>query len=120
MSFMVVLVVDDIEKCPEVLDAWETAGVPGVTIIKSTGLGRIRKTGLRDDLPLFPNLSDLLEEEEVQHRTLISVVESQELVDRLVQGAERVIGDLDEPNTGFMFVVPVSQVFGYGKHRASR
>jgi nitrogen regulatory protein PII len=119
MSYMVVLVVDDIEQCPAVLDAWEEVGVSGVTILASTGLGRIRKAGLRDDLPLMPNLSDLLENEEIQHRTLISVVDSQEIVDQMLSAVEKVIGDLDNPNTGFMFVVPVSQVFGFGKYRTA-
>jgi len=120
MNYMVVLVVDDVEQCPAVLEAWENLGVPGATIFSSTGLGRVRKAGLRDDIPLLPNLHDLLGEEEVQHRTIFSVVETQEMVDQMVKQVETIIGDLDDPNTGFLFVVPVSQVYGYGKHRASR
>ena len=120
MSYMVCLVVDDADQCPTVLDAWEEAGVPGVTILASTGLGRIRKAGLRDDMPLLPNIHDLFESEEVQHRTMFAVVETQEMVDKLVGAVEEIIGDLDDPHTGFMFVMPVSQVFGYGKHRTDR
>jgi nitrogen regulatory protein PII len=120
MNFMVVLVVDDVEQCPIILDAWEGVGVSGVTILASTGLGRVRKAGLRDDMPLLPNLHDLFEQEEVQHRTLISVVETQEMVDQMVAMVEKHIGDLENPHTGFMFVVPVSQVFGFGKQRVDR
>ena len=120
MSYLVVLVVDDIEKCPAVLDAWEAAGAPGVTILSSTGLGHIRKAGLRDDVPLMPNLLDLFEQEEIQHRTLFSVVETQVMVDKMIAAVEQAIGDLDDPHTGFMFVLPVSQVWGLGKHRPDR
>ncbi len=120
MSHMVFLVVDDVEQCPAILDAWEEAGVLGVTILASTGLGRVRKAGLRDDLPLLPNIRDLFESEEVQHRTLFSVVEEQAMVDKMVGAVERIIGDLDDPHTGFLFVIPVSQVFGFGKHRTDR
>lgn len=120
MSHMVFLVVDDIEQCPAILDAWEEAGVLGVTILASTGLGRVRKAGLRDDLPLLPNIRDLFESEEVQHRTLFSVVEDQAMVDKMVSAVERIIGDLNDPHTGFLFVLPVSQVFGFGKHRMDR
>ena len=77
--FLILFVLHDAEKCDAVLDAWEEAGVLGVTILASTGLGHIRKAGLRDDMPLLPNLQDLFEKEEVQHRTLFSVVESQEM-----------------------------------------
>jgi len=120
MSYMVVLIVDDIEQCPVVLDAWEEAGVSGVTILSSTGLGRIRRAGLRDDMPMMPSLHDLFENEEVQHRTLLSVVDSQEMVDKMAAAVQDIIGDLDNPHTGFMFVVPVSQVYGFGKHRTDR
>jgi nitrogen regulatory protein P-II 1 len=120
MNYLVVLVVDDIDRCSEVLDAWEAAGVLGVTILTSTGLGRMRRAGLRDDLPLMPNLQDLLESEEVHHRTLLSVVDSQELVDKMVAIARQVIGELEGPHTGFLFVVPVVQVYGLGKHRTNR
>ena len=34
MNYMVVLIVDDIEQCPAVLDAWEEEGVSGVTILR--------------------------------------------------------------------------------------
>jgi nitrogen regulatory protein P-II 1 len=120
MSFMVVMIVDDLDDCPVILDAWEAAGVLGVTILASTGLGHIRRAGLRDDMPLLPSLSDLFESEEVHHRTLISVVDSQELVDKMVAIAQGVIGSLEDPHTGFLFVVPVIQAYGFGKHRTDR
>lgn len=120
MNFMVVVVVDNIEQCPAVLDAWEAAGVLGATILASSGLGRVRRAGLRDDLPLMPDLYDLFAQEEVQHRTIFSVIDSQEMVDRMIAAVEHIMGNLDEPNTGFLFVVPVYQVCGFGKHRTDR
>lgn len=120
MSYLVVLIVDDVDNCPAILDAWEAAGVLGVSILASTGLGHIRRAGLRDDIPLIPSLQDLIEGEEVHHRTLFSVVDNQEMVDKMVALAQQIIGDLENPNTGFLFVVPVSQVYGLGKHRLNR
>ena len=120
MSHLVVLIADDPDDVPDILSAWEEAGVLGVTILESTGLGRIRRAGLRDDLPLMPSLWDLLGAEEVHHRTLLSVVDEQAKVDIMVATAQKIIGNLDDPHTGFMFVVPVEQVYGLGKHRTDR
>ena len=120
MNYLVMLIVNDIDDCPAILDAWEAAGALGITILSSTGLGHIRNAGLRDDMPLMPSLQDLFESDDVQHRTLLSVVDSQELVDKLVESAQQVIGDLDEPHTGFLFVVPVLQAYGLGNHRTNR
>jgi len=115
MYFLVVFVIDDIDQCQDVLDAWENAGAQGITILESTGLGRVRRKGFRDDLPLIPSLSDLFKSSEEHHRTLFSVVNDQAQVDALVQATESVVGDLSQENTGFLFVVPVSQVYGMSK-----
>ena len=120
MSYLVVLIVNDIDDCPDILDAWEEAGVLGITIFASTGIGHVRRAGLRDDLPLMPSLQDLLESEEVHHRTLMSVVDSQEMVDKMLAIAQQIIGDLDDPHTGFLFVLPVIQAYGLGLHRTDR
>jgi nitrogen regulatory protein PII len=120
MNYLVVLIVENIENTPEILDGWEEAGVLGITVLASSGLGNIRRAGLRDDIPLMPSLQDLFESEEVQNRTLLSVVDSQEMVDKMVAIVQQVIGNLDEPHTGFLFVVPVIQAYGYGKHRTDR
>jgi hypothetical protein len=89
--------------------------VTGITILESTGLGRLRRAGGRDDLPLMPSLRDIFASKEVPHRTLLSVVENQEQVDKLVSTAQKIIGNLDDPHTGFLFVVPVLQAYGLGK-----
>jgi nitrogen regulatory protein PII len=120
MNFLVVLVVNNIDNTPRILNAWEEAGVLGVTILESTGLGRIRRAGLREDIPLLPSLHDLYEFGEVHHRTLLSVVDSQEMVDKMVKLAEDVLGKMDDPHTGILFVVPVIQAYGLGSHRTDR
>jgi len=114
MSFMVVLIVDDPDDCPAVLEAWEAAGVSGATILESTGLGRLKRTGLRDDIPLMPSLRDIFQGKEVHHRTLISVVETEQIVDKLVAVSQEILGDLDRPHSGFLFVVPVLRAYGLG------
>ena len=112
MFYLVMLVLDDLNQCRDVLDAWEAAGAPGVTILDSTGLGRVRRAGIRDDLPLMPSLSNLLRLEEDHHRTLFSIVEGKSQVEAIVQATRAVVGELDQENTGLLFVVPVSQVYG--------
>jgi len=117
MSFMVVFVLDNPDQCSHILDAWEAAGIRGVTILESAGLGRVRKAGLRDDLPLMPSLSELFRHTETSHRTLFSVVKSQDQIDAIVEATQEIVGDLEQENTGFLFVLPVSQVYGLSKSR---
>jgi nitrogen regulatory protein P-II 1 len=115
MSYLVVLIIDDPDDCPCILDAWEEIGVTGVTILESSGMGRVRRSGVRDDIPLMPSLRNILATREVPHRTLLSVVDDQEKVDRMVAAAQEAVGNLDRPDTGFLFVVPVLQAYGLGR-----
>jgi nitrogen regulatory protein PII len=119
MAYLVVLVLDDPDLCRDVLDAWEAAGAPGVTILDSSGLGRVRRASIRDDIPLMPSLSDLFRRQEDHHRTLFSVVKDQSQVEAIAQATQAIIGELDRGHTGLLFVVPVSQVYGLHKKRES-
>lgn len=117
MTHLLVLVLDNMEHCPMVLDAWEGAGVTGVTILESTGLVRVRQ-GIRDDFPLLPSLRSLLVGSETHHRTLFSVIQEDAVLERAIEATQRIVGDLSQPYTGLLFVVPVSQVLGLKRNDA--
>lgn len=118
MAALVVLVLDDPDKTEEVLTAWLARGIPGATILESSGLSReMGRRGLRDDLPLFPSLGDLLRSREESHRTLFAVVPDGFDIDVLVAATEEITGIFDEPDTGILFVIPVMQVWGLNRRR---
>ncbi len=114
MYYMVILVIDDPDQCNNVLDVWEAAGVRGITILESTGLARMKKAQQRDDFPIIPTMARLLAVREERHRTIFTVVNGEEMVDKLAAATQEVIGDLNQPHTGFMFALPVGKVFGLG------
>ena len=115
MHYVVLLVLHDVSHLEEILTAWEEAGVSGITVLASTGLGRIRQRRvLREDLPLMPSLEDLLkgQHEEFLNRSLFTIVEGEEIVDRLVAATERILGDLNLPRNGIIVVLPAARVYG--------
>lgn len=122
MYQMVLLVVSNSEQCPDVLDAWEATGVGGITILESTGMGKVRQAAIRDDVPLMPSLSRLFQHREVRHRTIFTVVDSDEMVEKLIKVTQEQLGDLNNPDNGVMFILPVSRVVGFAgaKKRANQ
>lgn len=113
MTDLVMLVLDDPDKTEEVLRAWLASGVPGVTLLNSTGLRyEMGRAGLRDDLPLFPSLEDFLQSREEEHRTLFTIVPDGFDIEGLVAATEKFTGRLDEPDTGILFTIPVGQAWG--------
>jgi nitrogen regulatory protein PII len=118
MSYLVVLIVNDPDRVAQVLEKWESLGIHGITILESSGHGKIKRAGLLENLPIITSLENLLEMQEIHHRTLFSVVEKEELVDQMAETAQAVIGDLNEEHTGFFFVVPVLKAIGL-QHRSN-
>ncbi|MBT3241365.1 MAG: CBS domain-containing protein [Chloroflexi bacterium] len=52
---------------------------------------------------------------EVQTRTLIAVIEDENLLNQAIAEAERVVGGFDRPNSGLLFVLPVARSIGVFK-----
>jgi hypothetical protein len=113
MPQLIYLVVDDPLKVDEVVQLWIDKGVSGLTILDSSGWARrMGKRNLADDVPLFPSIRGLMRGQERTNRTLFSVVPDGWDIEDLIEATEEVLGPLDDPDTGILFVVPVSVVKG--------
>lgn len=108
--YMLIMVVDDVEHLPEVLQAWVGAGVQGVTILESTGINRVLKR--TEARAMFMGFSQLFGETTVGHNTLFAIIDSLEIAEAAVAATEAVIGDLRQPHTGIVFALPVAQTWG--------
>jgi nitrogen regulatory protein PII len=95
---MIMLVLDDPSRLDEVLEAWSSAGVSGVTIMETIGAYR-RHTRRVTGRYVF-GLPGLAESAERSQYTLFAVVPDRKTADLCLEASERVVGDLDEPNTG--------------------
>lgn len=113
--FMMMFVSKDELQASEVLDVWIKAGIGGVTILESSGMSQIYR-GLRDDLGIVFSLRSMLRAKEVHHRTLMSAVDSQETVDKVVAAMADYVGDWSKPDVGILLVWPLVQAYGLDKH----
>ncbi|MBN2147882.1 MAG: hypothetical protein JW726_10860 [Anaerolineales bacterium] len=113
--YTVLFVLHDCDKLEALLEAWESVGVQGATIMHSSGLGRLRTGTWRDDVPLIPSLESLYEYDESFSRTLFTVIEDEEMIDHLVAATQKVVGDLSQADTGLLVVMPVLRAYGITK-----
>ncbi|HEX5691026.1 MAG TPA: hypothetical protein VFX76_13525 [Roseiflexaceae bacterium] len=112
MPQLVVMVINDVTQLEPLVDAWTEAGAPGITVLHSTGVARLKDALRRDDVPLFPSLKDILEHDDLHHRTVFTVAEGDELVEKLIVAAQKIVGDFDAANTGILFTLPVGRILG--------
>jgi hypothetical protein len=101
-----------------VLAAWRTVGVHRATILFSMGIGQAtQKGGLRDDNPLIPSLDDFYEIPASLGRTIFAVARGDDIVQKVLEATQSIIGDLNQPKTGILFVTPITQAYGLEKNR---
>lgn len=112
MSHLLMVILDDLKAMPDLLKAWREIGVPGATILQSAGAHRTTTWLSRVGLGA---LDRVFEADEIRRRTLLTVIDSDDLLDRAIAEAERVVGGFDRPNSGLLVVLPVAQVRGQRK-----
>jgi nitrogen regulatory protein P-II 1 len=118
---LISMVVHDPAQVDAVVRAWIDSGVPGLTVLDSSGLAHhMLHHGMRDDLPLLPSVRKMLKGAEHYNRTIFSIVEEGFDVDSLVAATQQVTGRLTNPETGILFVVPLSRVVGITAPAAGR
>lgn len=111
--YMLMFVLDNPNLLDQVLDAWEAIGVRGVTIIESSGINRRRAQ--RVGTPFMLGFHRLIESSREGHYTLLTIVESEEIIQPCIEATEAIVGDLSQPNTGILAAWPVPLVKGAPK-----
>jgi hypothetical protein len=108
--YMLIMVLDDVSRRNEVLDAWTGAGIKGITILESTGVNRVLRR--HSAQPMYAGFSQMFGNRTVSHNTLFAVIDSMELAEAAVAATEAIFGDFNQPHTGIIFVVPVVKAWG--------
>ncbi|MGQ9889036.1 MAG: hypothetical protein ACUVSX_11175 [Aggregatilineales bacterium] len=118
MAKLIVLITARPEDGHRVAEAWQEAGAPGATLIEGFGLRRLqeRARGM-EVLPGMMSLAEILRQSESTSLIVLSVVEEDALIDRLLAATERILGDLGQPDAGVFFVVDLVGAWGVFNHR---
>jgi hypothetical protein len=116
MPSVIFVVLPNNDKAYDLVKAWQAIGVPDATLLDSIGVYEASGRSGRDDLPLFPSIRALLAQESPQ-RTLFTVVGDDVDIERLIAETEKVLGDFEAPNSGILFVIPVTHVRGLRQRR---
>lgn len=113
MYYLILHVLHDQSKLETMLDAWKNAGVKGVTVLQSIGMRKLQEeASLLEDMPLIPTINSLFESGETLNRTLFTVVEGEELVDKVIAETQSITGDLNNHGTGILIVLPIVKALG--------
>lgn len=113
MAKLILFVTSQIERGHEIGEAWEAAGVSGVTYVESFGLHGLRKAG--HTMAVLPGMSSILEilRSNDQHNiSMFTVVPDVEMANNVIRHTERLVGSLDQFDNGVLFVLDVERALG--------
>ena len=113
---LLVIILDDLAKLPQLLNALHEAGVSGATLLSSIGGYRAR-TWL-DEIGLS-GLQKMFGAPELKRRTILAVMEETQ-VDAAIAAAEQAVGGFGRPDSGILFTVSVRRAVGIHKRERSQ
>lgn len=115
------IVLNQPEYLSEILYKMTCLGVRGATVIDSMGASAINKDLY--NIPVFGGLMKSLDGDTHYNKTIFSIIEREEQVNRVMDHVEKVLGgDMKKPDKGIMFVLPVTHMRGgeLNRHIISR
>jgi nitrogen regulatory protein PII len=117
MSKLVVLITSRVEEGHQVGEAWREASAPGVTFIESYGLRRLQEASKSSELlPGVISMFEILRQQEETSLIVLSVVDNDAIIDKLIEETKKILGDLLTPNNGIFFVVDIARAIGVRDH----
>lgn len=118
MAKLVLLITSRIEEGHRIGEAWQKAGAPGVTFIESFGLRRLQEhSRSMEVLPGMMSMMEILRQSDLTSLVILSVIEDEAAIDRIIAITEAILGDLQLPDNGVCFVIDVARAVGIFDHR---
>ncbi len=108
--FALVLILNDIYKLDNIHEVFYQAEI-GATTIDSQGMGKV----LLDhniNVPMLDSVKKLIDGRKPYSKTVFSIIRDKEKLDEIVEKIKAELDYFDEPGVGFMFVMPVVEVYG--------
>ena len=103
---LLVLILNKVELLDELLEALAEEHIGGATILQSRGMAQELCRNSMENSSFLGSLRLLLDPDREQNLTIMTVVRGEQ-VPVAVDVIERVVGDLDRPDTGVVFTLPV-------------
>jgi len=107
------IVLNNTTVMDDVIAKLVSLGVRGATIVDSQGMaGAILQKEIRT--PLFGALKTMFDGDYPYSKTIFSVITDDDLLNQAIEGVKEIVSELKRPGAGFMFTVPVGNIYKLG------
>lgn len=108
--FALVLILNDISKLDNIHEVFYEEEI-GATTVDSQGMGKL----LLDhniNIPMLGSARKLIDGRKPYSKTIFSIIKDKEKLDGIIMKIKEVLDYFEEPGIGFMFAMPVVEVYG--------
>ncbi|MDD2396984.1 MAG: hypothetical protein PHG56_03245 [Tissierellia bacterium] len=109
--FTLVLILNDIYKLDEINELFYNEEL-GATSIDSQGMGKVLLDH-KINLPMLDSVRKLIDGRKPYSKIIFSVIKDREKLNAIIQKLRKELDYFEEPGTGFMFVMPVIEVYSH-------
>ncbi len=110
---LLVAVIEDTSKIETIMDLFYENDIGGATIINSRGMGHL----IAHHYSIFSRFGDLTGSDsdgsDIYNNTIFTVIKNDETLQLAIKLIEEVVGDLNQPDTGLIFTLPVLDAKGF-------
>lgn len=109
-----ILILAKEEQLDNLLSAFADIEVTDLTVIDGVGMGKV----LRDDLPIFAGLRNLMKDRPQYTKILLSAIRDNKKVEEIVSVLRRICGDFEREKSALLLTAPLDGVWGGLPHPA--
>ncbi len=107
------IILNKTEFLDDILTKFVKIGIKGATILDSQGMGSALVNN--ENIPIFGALRNFLDSSRPYNKTIFTVLNDEELVEKAMQAVVDIVGDFRTPGVGLMFTLPIGKIYGLPK-----
>ncbi len=108
---VLVCVINKDECLEPILQSFINEGIRGATVIDSMGMAGILNEDNQSSIPAFASIRMILNEGRPFNKTLFVVLKDEQVMPA-INCIKKEIGNINEPNAGILFTLPINHVEG--------
>ena len=107
---LLIAIINNPAQVFDILDEFYQVGIKGSTVLDSMGMAHI----MAHHVPFFSRFAEF-DENPGQNKTIFVAIQSDEELVKIIDAIERIVGDLEKPDTGVVMTVPIEYHKGLNK-----
>lgn len=108
------IILNETDYLDDILANFIEVGVRGATILESQGMASAILSNENRNIPIFGTLKAFLDTARPYNKTIFTVLDSKELVEKAVNVVKETLGEAAKEGAGLMFSIPIGDVYPLG------